>query len=269
MPHAKVRGLDIYYEVKGEGRPLVMIMGLGANADWWETDTVAALARDFRLLLFDNRDAGRTSASAGPYTIKDMADDTVALMDHVGMSRAHVLGVSMGGMIAQELVLNYPRRVDRLILGCTSPGQSLGIPPGPEVMADLLTSRESLPPAEMAQRLLRILFSPEWVAANQQRLPEALMLLGAHPITQEGYLRQLMAIAGFDTGPRLGQIKAPTLVLHGTRDVLVPPENGRILNERIAGSRLELFEGAGHAFMSEQPDRFLAVVRDFLMDRST
>ncbi len=266
MSYADIRGLQVYYETTGHGPPLVMIMGLGGNADWWGPGTVDALARRFRVLVFDNRDAGRTTGPATPYTIRDMADDTAALMDHVGFGRAHVIGASMGGMIAQELVLGYPDRVDHLALACTTPGQSLGVPPGPEAMADLLADRSKLTPAEMARSLIRILFSPAWVAANQARLSEALARLGAHQITPEGYQRQLLAIAGFDAGPRLGEISRPTLIMHGTADVLLPVENGRILSERIAGSRLELFEGCGHGFLMEQPERFLKTLTGFLLD---
>jgi len=269
MAYAEVRGLNMYYEVEGDGPPLVLIMGLSANTEWWDPEEVATFGRHFRLLMFDNRDAGRTTGppEPRPYSIKDMADDTAALMDHVGISRAHVMGMSMGGMIAQELVLNYPDRVDRLILGCTSPGQSMGVPPGPEVMAQLLESREGMSLAEVAQRLVKVLFSPEWVADNQEQLAVALERLGSHPISQQGYQRQLMAISMFDAGPRLGEIKAPTLVLHGTKDILVPPKNGEILAERIPGARLDLFDGAAHGFKTEQPERFREAVVDFLEGR--
>jgi len=264
MAFAELRGLRFYYETAGRGRPLVMIMGLGANADWWGPGTIDALARHFRVLAFDNRDAGRSSPAAAPYTIRDMADDTVALMDHVGMDRAHVVGASMGGMIAQELALGYPDKVDRLVLACTTPGQSSGIPPTPEAMADLMRDRSNLSVAEVAQSLVRVLFSPAWVAANSSRLPEILARLGEHPISAEGYQRQLLAISRFEAGPRLGEIRCPTLVMHGTADPLVPVENGRILARLIPGARLELFEGAAHGFLTEQPERFLSVLTDFL-----
>ncbi len=265
VAYAELRGLRIYYETAGEGPPLVMIMGLGANADWWGPATVPALARHFRVLVFDNRDAGRTSLAAAPYSIRDMADDTVALMDHVGIGRARVVGASMGGMIAQELVLGYPERVERLVLACTTPGQSTGVPPTPEALADLMRDRSTLSLAEIVQSLIRVLFSPAWVAANADRVPEALARLGTHPITPEGYQRQLLAISQFEAGPRLGEIRCPTLVMHGTADPLVPVENGRILAERIPGARLELFEGAAHGFLSEQPEHFLNALTEFLL----
>ncbi len=263
MAFVELRGLKFYYERAGSGRPLVMIMGLGAHADWWEPEAKEALARDFRILVFDNRDAGRSSQAAGPYTIRDLADDTVALMDHVGIGRAHVVGASMGGMVAQEVALGYPERVDHLILACTTPGQG-GVPPMPQAMAGLTADRSTLTPQQMVELLLAVLYSPGWVARNKDRLPGVMARLGSYPISPAGYMRQLMAIGQFDTLARLGEIKAPTLVLHGTADPLVPVENARILASRIPGARLELFEGSAHGFLSEQPERFMELVRGFL-----
>ncbi len=265
MAKASVRGLEMYYEVHGDGPPLVMIMGLMANADWWG-DSVKELARDYKVLAFDNRDAGRTTGPETSYSLKDMADDTVGLMNHVGIEKAHVLGASMGGMIAQELALAYPERVNRLVLACTTPGASLGVPAAPEVLAELVADRSTLAPEELAKRLVRVLLSPEWVEANKAVLDEHIATLLRHPISAAGYQRQLMAIMQFDAGPRLGEITAPTLVLHGTKDILVPFENGRILAERIPGARLEAFEGAAHGFTTEQPEKFVSVVREFLAE---
>lgn len=268
MPKVKVGELEMYYEISGreDGPALVFIMGLGGDANWWDPGSLKALGRHYRLLIFDNRDAGRTTWLSEPrnYTIRDMAEDTVALMSEVGFARAHVCGMSMGGMIAQELCLGHPGRVDRLILACTSPGSSLGIPPAPAVMSELLASREGVSLTELAQRLLRVLFTPEWVAENAHRLPLLLARVGAHPISPEGYVRQLMAISQFDAGGRLESIDRPTLVLHGDRDILLPPENGRVLAREIPGARLVIFEGCAHGFTTEQPNRFVSVVREFL-----
>ncbi|HCW52128.1 MAG TPA: alpha/beta hydrolase [Clostridiales bacterium] len=264
MPVVRVGDLEMYYEVMGHGRPLVMIMGLSGNCDWWDPQTLEELGRDFRILIFDNRDAGRTTGPDTPYTIRDMALDTVGLMDRVGFEKAHVLGLSMGGMIAQELALGHPERVDRLVLGCTTPGTK-GVAPSAEVLSELLASREGLSLAEVAQRMIRLLFTPEWVEANADRLPEALARLGAHPISSAGYARQLGAISSFDTLDRLRQIEASTLVLHGDRDILVPPENGRILAREIPDARLVILPDCAHGFVTERPDLFVQAVRDFLL----
>lgn len=268
MARAKLGHLEMHYELSGpeHAPPLVFIMGLGGDSNWWDPGLIKALGRDLRILIFDNRDAGRTTWSVEPhdYTIRDMAEDTVALMDLVGIGKAHVCGMSMGGMIAQELCFNHPNRVDRLILGCTSPGTGKGVPPAPAVMAELLSSREGVSLAELAQRLLRVLFTPEWVAENAARLPLLLARVGEHPISPEGYVRQLTAIAQFAAGDRLAGIERPTLVLHGDRDILLPPENGHILAREIPGAKLVIFEGCAHGFTTEEPNRFVSVVREFL-----
>lgn len=259
MARAKVGPLDMYYELRGQGEPLVMIMGLSATADWWDPPVVDELAKSFRLLMFDNRDAGRTTGLDCAYSIRDMADDTAGLMDHVGIKRAHVMGLSMGGMIAQEFVLSYPERVDRLILGCTTPGRR-GVQPPPEVMAGMMTPDVDV----LMAALPAVLYTPEWVEAHPVELKAAMPRLTAHPPTIEGFRRQLQAIVGFDTLDRLGAINAPTLVLHGDRDILVPPENGCTLADRIAGAGMVTFPGCAHGFNATLPDLFLATVRGFL-----
>jgi pimeloyl-ACP methyl ester carboxylesterase len=264
MPYAQLHGLKFYYETLGSGPPLVMIMGLGAHAGWWEPQTIDALACEHRILIFDNRDSGRSSLAPAPYSLRDMADDTLALMHCVGMERAHVLGASMGGMIAQELVLSRPDRVDKLVLACTSPGQAFGTPPTPKAMEGLMVDRGALTPEKAIELLVGVLFSPAWVAANKARLPEAAAKLGAYPISEEGYRRQLLAISGFEAGRRLRDVQAPTLILHGTADPLVPVENAKALAELIPGAKVELFEGCAHGFLSEQPEKFTELVRGFL-----
>lgn len=280
MPKAVVGNLEMYYELRGPEdsavratqsplaarSPLVMIMGLSANADWWDPETVAALSRDFKVLVFDNRDSGRTTGPAAPYTIKDMAADTAGLMDRVGIEKAHVLGLSMGGMIAQELALNYPEKVDRLILGCTTPGVSKGVPPTKEAMAIMLESRENVSMTRLARGLLKVLFAPGWVWRNLFRLPRLLARLGSHPIRPDAYQRQLQAIAAFDAADRLGRIKARTLVLHGDHDILLPPENARVIAGLVPGAKLVIFRGCAHGFNAEKPREFVRVVREFLLE---
>jgi len=267
MPKAQIDGLETRYELKGSGPPLVMIMGLSGNLDWWGPDTIEPLSKDFTLLLFDNRDAGQTRTLGPPaqYCIRDMAEDTVGLMNHVGLDRPHILGLSMGGMVAQELVLAHPDRVDRLVLGCTTPSSSRGVAPAPEVLAEMIAPREGLTLADLADRLIKVLFTPEWVEANQSRMPELLERLSRDPIRPDAYVRQLTAISGFDALDRLAEISRPTLVVHGDRDILLPAENGRILAREIPGARLEVFEGAAHGLNVEQPERFVRLVREFLL----
>jgi pimeloyl-ACP methyl ester carboxylesterase len=143
MPKVRVNDIQIYYEVRGEGFPLVMIHGLGANLDWWEPRMVGELSKRFTTVLFDNRGAGRTEMSDRRCTMKLFADDTAGLMDALGISRAHVLGISMGGRIAQELVLNYPQKVEKLILCSASCGGKESVPPSEDVMKMLMADRSA------------------------------------------------------------------------------------------------------------------------------
>lgn len=265
MPKAKVGSLEMYYEVHGSGPALVMIMGLGANAAHWDPPVVRAFAHHFSVVLFDNRDAGRTTGPETAYTVKDMADDVVGLMDHLGLDKAHVLGISMGGMIAQEVALGHPQRVDHLILGCTTCGVVRGVAPSQEVLDVLMRpaagGRMSLATAIATSR---IVLAPGWLWKHFYRLPELALRVGRYPTRPEGYARQLGAIGAFDTAPRLGRIQAPTLILHGDRDVLLPPENAHILASLIPGSRLVIFPGAAHMFNTENPGLFQKTVLDFL-----
>lgn len=262
MPAVEANGLKMYYEIHGEGHPLVMIMGLGANLDWWGPEIVDRLARRYRLLLFDNRGAGRTEKPATRYSIRMFADDTAALMDAVGIERAHVLGVSMGGMIAQELALNHPGRVERLILACTNCGVLRSVPPSMRVLA-WLTAR-NVPPETLKERQLRLMFPDRFVARQREQIEAYWQRAGRHPTPVDAFRRQFGAILRFNSYGRLRRIQAPTLVMTGDEDILVPPRNAEILAARIPGARLEVFPGGGHGFIAQFPDRFCEVVEGFL-----
>ncbi len=268
MPTAKVGDLDMYYELRGQGHPLVMIMGLSGTLDWWEPQTVAILARDFRVLLFDNRDAGRTKGpdSPAPYSIRDMAADTVGLLDRVGFARAHVVGISMGGMIAQELALNYPDRVDRLVLGCTTPGMQSGEAPSNDVLELMTASQEGMSRLEIGVQLAKVTLAPRWILTHFWRLPGLMLRTWRHPIRPDAYARQMGAIGGFEAGARLANLKMPALIIHGNRDVLLPPGNARRLVDLIPGARLVIYAGAAHGFTTERPKLFARTVRDFLLE---
>ncbi len=262
MPTVEANGLRIYYEVHGQGFPLVMIMGLGANLDWWPPRIVERLSRRYRLLLFDNRGAGRTDKPGGRYSIRLMAGDTAALVEAVGIRRAHVLGVSMGGMIAQELALNHPERVERLVLACTTCGGIRSVPPAPRALAWL--SARNVPPEVFRERQLKLLFPDEFAARHRQEIEEYWRRAGRWPTPADAYRRQLAAILRFNSYGRLPRIQAPTLVMTGDRDILVPPKNSEILASRIPGARLEVFPGGGHGFIAQFPERFCRVVEEFL-----
>ena len=257
-----VGDIDIHYRVMGEGKPLVMIMGLTANMDTWEPALLERLAGSYRVLVFDNRGAGRNSAPPGTFSISQFADDTAGLMDALGMGRAFVLGESMGGMIAQEVALRHPEKVEKLVLCCTFCGGEQAIFPGPEVL-EVLTDRGGTP-EEIVRRGLEIVFPDEWVESNPEQVEDFVRRALLYPICEENALRQGEAIFGFSTHDRLPGIDCPVLVACGTDDVLIPPENSTILADRFPDARLVEFPGGGHGFAAQFHEEFASKLSEFL-----
>lgn len=258
----RVRDIDICYRTTGEGFPLVMIMGLTANMDWWDPEFIDALSKKYHVVLFDNRGAGRTQAPPGQFSIKQFADDTAGLMDALGIELAHILGVSMGGMIAQELALNYPEKVKKLVLCVTFCGGEKTVYASREVLEKLTDLSGSL--EERVKRFSTLLFPEEWLLQHPEYLDDFMKRYMIAPTSDQNAARQFMATTTFNTYERLPQIKCPTLVACGSEDVLIPPENSRIIAERIPGSRLVEFKGAGHGFINQCRREFLEILFDFL-----
>ncbi|HYB06547.1 MAG TPA: alpha/beta hydrolase [Nitrososphaerales archaeon] len=263
MPKLNVNDIQIYYEVHGEGIPLVMIMGLGANLDWWDPRMVQELSKRFMTVLFDNRGAGRTDVSDRNYTIRLLADDTAALMNGLGISRAHVLGISMGGMIAQELALNYPQKVEKLVLCSTFCGGEKSVLPSGDVMGTLTADRGTMSHEEVVKMVIPVILTEDFVKKNPELVELLMQRILKSPISVEPYRRQLSAVLEFNTHARLPQIKAPTLILCGRKDILVPPGNGPILAEAIPNSRLVYLERSAHA-LAEDMDEVINLVTGFL-----
>jgi 3-oxoadipate enol-lactonase len=253
-------GVRIAYELRGEGPPLLLVHGLGYARWGWEP-VVDGLAERFRVCLFDNRGVGESDVPEGPYSARSMAGDAVAILDDAGFERVHVVGTSLGGMVAQELALSFPERVDRLVLACTTPGVR-GIPM-PEETFRLLASASSLPLEEALRRFVENALAPGVDAALVERIMAHRL---ASPLDMNGWRAQAAAGMVFDSLDRLGEIRAPTLLLHGTADVVVDSRNSELLAERIPDARLELFAGRGHLFMWEEPERFVRSVIDFLAE---
>jgi len=263
MPKAKVSDIEVHYDVHGEGFPLIMIMGLSANLDWWDPRMIQELSKKFRLLLFDNRGAGRTETSNKKYTVELFADDVVGLMDALGISKAHVLGISMGGMIAQELVLKYPEKVEKLILCSTYCGGSRSVLPSQRILGMLATDRSTFSPKEIARMMIPLFLTDDFFKKNPDSVESWIQQTLKAPISNEAYIRQVNAIMEFDTYDRLNQIKAPTLILHGKHDVLVPPENGSILSKAIPNARLVYFENSAHGLVEEMKE-VISTLQNFL-----
>lgn len=263
MEYVKVGDTEICCRVIGEGPPLVLIMGLTANMDWWDQEFLESLSSRHRVIIFDNRGAGRTDAPPETeITIELMADDTAGLMEALGVERADVLGVSMGGMIAQELALNHPGKVDRLVLCVTFCGGKETVLASREVLMKLVD--RSGTPEEQVRRFAGLMFPESWLAENERYMADFIVRYLRAPATDMNAARQFMATQRFSTYERLPLIGAPTLVACGAGDVMIPAENSRIIAGRIPGARLVEYEGAGHGFINQCRDEFLETLKEFM-----
>jgi len=265
MPEVKVDDIQIYYEVHGKGFPLIMIMGVAGNVDWWDPRLMHALSKKFKLTVFDNRGAGRTDISEREYTIKMFADDTAGMMDALGITKAHVSGISMGGMIAQELVLNHPKKVEKLIICSTHCGGAKSFPASRGVLEMLAADRSTVSQEEITRMTVPLLFTEDFIQKNSDFIELSIKRVLKAPISNVAFTRQLNAITEFDTYERLSQIKVPTLILHGKHDILIPPENGAILTKAIPHAKLVYFSNAAHALIEEM-DRLIEVSLNFLTE---
>lgn len=259
MPFVDNQGTKIYWDEQGTGAPVLLIMGLGYGCCMWHR-TRPILSGKYRTIALDNRGVGQSDVPPGPYSIATMASDAAAVLDAAGIPRAHVYGVSMGGMIAQEFALHYPDRVQSLILGCTAAGGTTAQRAEPAVLAGL-QSFGSMPPEQSAQAAVPVLYDPNTPRSIIDE--DIARRLSSFP-TKEGYQAQLHAIFGWESYSRLSKINAPTLVIHGKMDRLVPPGNGELIAQRIPAARLVLLERAGHLFSSDQPDAAHKAIFEFL-----
>lgn len=264
MPYAHRDGTKLYWEEHGGGEPLLLIMGLGVTLEGWNR-LGPPLAERYRTILFDNRGVGRSDVPPGPYPITTMADDAAAVLDAADVERAHVLGLSMGGMIAQEFALRFPARVRSLILGCTGCGGPEGVPAGPEV-AKALAARQTMTREQAMWAMAPFIYDERTPRA---RIEEDFARRLSAPVSAEGYFAQMGGIRAWSgTRSRLPSIAAPTLVVHGETDRLVPPENGRILARAIPGAALVMIPAASHIFSTDRFDAALDAVMSFLKEQS-
>ena len=259
MPIAHLNGIDTYFERTGDGRPLLFLNGSGATLasagllvqPFTEAaDTVAA----------DQRGLGRTEIPPGPYTMADYAADALALADHVGWATFALVGVSFGGMVAQEVAVTAPERIERLALLCTSPG-------GPDAASYPLHTLEDLSPEERLATGMSILdrrFTPEWLADHpvDKMIVDAFVQrqLAEHtPDEARGLAEQLAARSHHDVVDRLGRITCPTFVANGRYDGIAPVANGELIVARVPGATLHVYEG-GHLFVFQDPAAFPEVI---------
>lgn len=274
MSTARVDGIELYYEEHGSGDPLLLIMGLAADSRAWMFQ-LPALSQRYRTIVFDNRGVGRSSKPAGPYSIHQMADDTAQLLDALQLPRVHVVGVSMGGMIAQELALRHPQRVRSLVLACTYPEPDAEVERhrefsvsqlGGSVTADggVSIDIKAIDPMMFFQTLLPTVFNPEFI---QNELPKLMQIFSGaleFGFSLEAILGQVQAVMTHKATDRLHQIAVPTMVITGDADRLIAPGNSDILARAIPNARLVKIPGGSHGFNFETPDAFNREVLGFL-----
>ena len=262
MPITKVGEISIEHYVEGSGPPLLMIMGMAGQASSWGEPFLEQLRQRFTTIRFSNRGTG-LSDKPSEVTIRVMADDAAGLLRELGIDKCHVLGISMGGTIAQELVLNYPQRVQGLVLGCTFCGLAHGV----QAPADTLArfgQITAMTPEERIKQFWLMAVTAEFVERAEDFLDGMMAVALATPTPWTTVGQQFAAIQTFDTYDRLPQVQAPTLIIHGNRDALVPVENADILQQRIAGSRVRIIEGVGHCFFWEKPEESAQAIVEFL-----
>jgi 3-oxoadipate enol-lactonase len=249
--------VKIAWEERGEGAPLLLIQGLGYGRWSWEP-VVPGLAERYRVLWFDNRGIGDSDKPEGPYTAKLMAVDALQVLDEAGVERAHVVGASLGGMIAQELAAGTPKRVDNLVLCCTTPGGAAAVPM-PQVTVQLFDEAPNLSPEVALRRFVENALAADAPAELIQELYDRRI---ANPPDPAGWHAQAHAGRTFEGVD--GAIVAPTLIVTGTEDNVVDPHNADVLAERIPGAEVHRIDNAGHLFFWEQPDAFVRIISEFL-----
>jgi pimeloyl-ACP methyl ester carboxylesterase len=263
MPFATIQNLVLYYELHGPGQapPLVLIAGRSSEHSAW-IPNLRVLSKNYRVLIFDHRGVGQSSVPAPGYTIRNLAADTLGLMQRVGFERAHVIGTSMGGYIAQEMALLEPKRIGALVLAGTVASSDPWLNNVWTMTASLAADETH---RETRVRLSMLLnFSPDFM--NRADVLESLVQYGMDKPphqTLEGLQGHIAACRSHDTRDRLGRITAPTLVLAGDQDVLMPLPRVRQVAQMIPGAKFEIIPG-GHSFMTESPDEFNAAVDGFM-----
>jgi 3-oxoadipate enol-lactonase len=259
MALVEVRDLNLHYEEWGEGPAMLLIAGIPAIANDWEPVAARLAASGRRVIAYDNRGSGATTVTAGPYTTAQMAADAVGLLDCLSLDRADVFGMSMGGMIAQELAITYPERVDRLLLGCTHAGVAHAAPAPPAAGRAFALRTD-----DWALRM-RTLAPFAFSRSVETSVLEAFIDKKSRDVQDPaGYRAQIDAVLVHDSKTRLSAVRASTLVLTGDDDQIIPGDSSKLLVSRIPNVEMRTIRGAGHLFFLERPDETIEIVSGFL-----
>ena len=258
MPAVQLGDIELHYVERGAGRPLLLVAGIPAVASDW-APLAERLSSSRRTIAYDNRGSGSSGTTPAPYTTAGLAADAVALLDALGVERADVFGMSLGGMIAQELALGWPERVDRLVLGCTHCGLAHAAPPERE--AGLAFAMETDDWAERMRALGPFAFA---AGVDGELLGRFVEMKARDVQDPEGYRGQIAAVLAHDAYDRLPRIECPTLIVTGDGDRVIPAASSDVIHERIPGSRLAVVPGAGHLFFLERPEESVRLLEEFL-----
>ncbi len=260
MPIIEVAGTELHYVRAGEGEPMLLIQGMSATHLTWGDTFLTGLGRSFDCIAFDHRGMGRSGPAELPFTTADLAADAVGLLDALGIERAHVVGISMGGMVAQELALAHPERLRTLALGATYCGGPDGTLMDPEDVQMLGAAMASGDRERVFRAMWEINLSPGF-REDDSRYAAFREMAMALPAPLPVILQQMRACAAHDTSSRLGEIATPALIVHGSEDRMLGASNGRQI-AALLSARLELLDGVGHMFWWEQPGRSAALICD-------
>jgi pimeloyl-ACP methyl ester carboxylesterase len=262
MERARINGIELAYELRGGGPPLVMIHGAQGDQTMF-AGLAMAFSEDYRVLTFDQRGSGLSDKPDVPYSIAMLADDTAALIDHLGISPAHVIGVSMGGTIAQELAIRHPDKVRSLVLGCTTAGGPKAVRLSGGALANAY-STQSMTAEERGRALAKAAFTGGYLKRHPEVVASMIEARRNRPIDAAAFAHRMKAVVEHDAYDRLPQIQCPTLVITGADDALVAPENSFIITDRIKGANMAILEPAGHCFWLEQPEQSHKAIAEFL-----
>lgn len=263
MALAKAGEVELDYQRGGNGPPLLMIMGLGGTYAHWDERFLEDLKRDHEVIIYDHRGVGKSTRVSEPFTIAQLAQDASALLGALEIGNAHVLGFSMGGMVAQELALSHPEQTDRLVLASTYCGGAESKRSRSTALSRLAEAGASGDRELATQVAWEINVSPEF-AQNEQARERFFEIASRRRVAFVVLRAQVNAIMAHDTSERLPSLTLPTLVIHGTADEMVPVENGRLIASLVPDSRLEILDGAGHLFFWEVPKHAAQLVRSHI-----
>jgi pimeloyl-ACP methyl ester carboxylesterase len=264
LPKIKVDGVNLYYEIHGDGFPLVMIQGLSENVYWWDQPVIDGLSKHLKTVIFDNRGVGRSDDLEGDLTIESMAADALGLMDALNINQSHILGHSMGGMIAQEIALKFPERVKKLILCSTSCGGSKAEMSSIETQKILTKLSFKGHTRKLVEEAMPHIFTKKFMDENPEFMEKKIDDVLINPTGPIPFKAQMGSWMRYTSCRKLKNLNIPTLIMHGKQDILVPPSNGDLLAAKIPNAETVFFDSNAHLIHTEEPNKFNEVLLKFL-----